>query len=566
MLLFYDVESFRYDWIVVIIDPEKRKDYIFVNDKDDFLKFYEEHKNYIWIGYNSRNYDAYMIKSIICNFNLYEVNDFIITKKKKGYLFSNLFNKIQLYNYDVMNMRISLKTLEGFMGNNIEETSVSFGIDRKLTSEEIEQTIKYCKYDVEQTMEVFTQRIDNFNTSMSLIKMFNLPISAISKTHAQLVATILGGRGQKFDDEFDLEIVPSLQLKKYDEVLHWYEYVFSRPHEYTEKLETVIAGVPTTFGFGGIHGSLERYSMTGHYLLIDVTAYYPSLQLQYKFGYRNMGKPENFELIHNENLRLKVIGDKKAREPFKIADNSISGQLKDKYSKLYDPKYNNAVCVNGQLLMLDLIEKLEGNCKMIFYNTDGILIKLHSLDDFNKIDDIVYEFECRTRMKFDFEHYKRVYVKDVNNYVIIAADGKYKTKGAYVKQLNDLDYDLPIVNTALVKYMVNNVPIEETINNCNELKEFQKIYKVSNSYLRAWHNGQYLNDKTFRVFASKNWVDSYIGKQKNLGGTIEKFAGSPEHCFIMNENINGMKVPGKLDKRFYIDLAYDRLYQFTLES
>lgn len=39
------------------------------------------------------------------------------------------------------------------MGNDIKETSVPFSIDRKLTDEEIAETVKYCKHDVEQTIQ-----------------------------------------------------------------------------------------------------------------------------------------------------------------------------------------------------------------------------------------------------------------------------------------------------------------------------------------------------------------------------------------------------------------------------
>jgi DNA polymerase len=93
--------------------------------------------------------------------------------------------------------------------------------------------------------------------------------------------------------------------------------------------------------------------------VIDVTAYYPSLQKQFKIGYRVMDNPENFEFIHDSNIAFKRKGDKKARQPFKIMDNAISGQMKQPQSALYDPMSNNTICINGQLLLLDLVEHLE---------------------------------------------------------------------------------------------------------------------------------------------------------------------------------------------------------------
>lgn len=58
-----------------------------------------------------------------------------------------------MINYDVMpNPPVGLKTLEGFLGSNIKETDVDFRINRKLTKEEIEMTVFYCRHDVEEPL------------------------------------------------------------------------------------------------------------------------------------------------------------------------------------------------------------------------------------------------------------------------------------------------------------------------------------------------------------------------------------------------------------------------------
>ena len=108
--------------------------------------FYEQHKDDIWVGFNSRNYDVYILKSILLGLSPKQCNDWIIVKDKPGWSFSSAFNKIPLNNYDVMQgIDRGLKVFEGFMGNDIRESSVPFDIDRKLTDEELEETIKYCK-------------------------------------------------------------------------------------------------------------------------------------------------------------------------------------------------------------------------------------------------------------------------------------------------------------------------------------------------------------------------------------------------------------------------------------
>ena len=499
-----------------------------------------------------------------------KINDWIIVQNRGGWEYSSLFNTIKMINFDVMLRTDSgLKSLEGMMGNNIKETSVPFDINRPLTKKELEETIKYCTHDVEQTIEVFLARKAEFDAAMGLVKIFNLPMTYMGKTGAQRVAKILGGKGQKFDDEFQFPIAPTLKLNKYLACKNWYRN--PENFDYTKKQSLQIAGVPHILKWGGIHGAIKKYYGTGIYIMADVTAYYPSLQLRYKFGYRNMANPENFEKIHNENLRFKKLGDKTARLPYKIADNAISGQLKDKFSPLYDPRENNAICVNGQLLLVDLIEKLENHIELIQSNTDGILFKMpkrygHTQDDidawYNIIDDLVWEWEKRTGMKMGFDIYTKVYQKDVNNYLLVGPNGKTKTKGSYTKALSPVDFDLPIVNKAMVDYMVKNIPIEITISNCNELKMFQKIFKLTGKYWRVWHNGKYYVEKCYRVFASKDKNDTYLGKLKKKGATIEKFGNCPDKCFIDNDNINGKIIPSKLDKRWYIDLTIKRLEQY----
>ena len=109
-MIFYDFEVFRYDWLVVLIDLNARKETVIINDPDKLKRFYEEHKGVIWAGYNSRNYDQYILKAILCGFDPKPVNDWIIAENKPGYRYSSLFREYPLINYDVMpNPPISLK-------------------------------------------------------------------------------------------------------------------------------------------------------------------------------------------------------------------------------------------------------------------------------------------------------------------------------------------------------------------------------------------------------------------------------------------------------------------------
>jgi DNA polymerase elongation subunit (family B) len=248
------------------------------------------------------------------------------------------------------------------------------------------------------------------------------------------------------------------------------------------------------------------------------------------------------------------------QQPYKIVLNSTYGAMKDKYNALYDPLQANNVCVGGQLLLLDLIEKLEPHCKIIQSNTDGVIVKLPN-DDVDFIKSICAEWEERTRMVLEFETFERIFQKDVNNYIVIHADKTYKSKGAYVKKLDVLDNDLPIVNKALIKYFIQGTPLEETITSCTNLMEFQKIVKVSRKYMYAMHGDKILSERVLRVFASRSRHDAGVFKQKTLE-RIEKIANTPERCFIENGNVNSLSLPPKLDISWYIDVAKKRLHDF----
>jgi len=567
--------------MVVIINPINKTVTEIVNDPAALLKYYEKYKNEIWIGYNNKGYDQYIFKGILCGFDPKKVNDHIIKKKLAGWQFSNLFRQFPMINYDVMQTNDGgLKSLEGFMGNDIQETSVPFDIDRKLTPEEIQLTLKYCRHDVEQTMETWLRRKGSFDALMGLIEAFELPLSDLSRTDTQLSAKILGATRKEYDDEFDISFPDTLQLKKYRCVLEWFKNPENRCYTKVvtgrngkcrvvkNNLETDVAGVPHVFAWGGVHGAIPKYSGKGYFLMIDVTSLYPSLMIRYGLISRSCADPKKFEEIYNTNLEMKKTKNP-LRPAYKLVCNKTYGGMKDVNNALYDPRQANNVCIHGQLLLLDLIEKLEPHCQLIQSNTDGLLIKMTGRDTeanrdafFETIDGIVSEWEKRTGLQMEFEEYAAVYQKDVNNYIAVSIDGHVKRKGAYVKELSDLDYDLPIINEALVAYMVDGVPIETTVNRCNDLIKFQKIVKVSGKYLCAWHNGKKLSEKCHRVFASSGYKDGYIGKQKTEGATVEKFANTPERCFIMNGDVNGVTVPARLDRRWYIDLAKERLSQF----
>ena len=88
-MIFADFEVFAYDWMLVAIDPVKKKEYVIVNSKSELEKLYREYKSDIWVTYNGRDYDQYILKAILCGFNPKRMNDWIIVEKRKGWEFSS---------------------------------------------------------------------------------------------------------------------------------------------------------------------------------------------------------------------------------------------------------------------------------------------------------------------------------------------------------------------------------------------------------------------------------------------------------------------------------------------
>lgn len=603
-LIFYDFEVFSKAinpvtkecyWMVVFIDYETRKKAVVINDRDKLKQIYNLLKNEIFIGFNSRNYDQHIFKGILLDMNPAFVNDKLILEGKKGYQVVRGGFKLPLNNFDIMpNPPVSLKTLEGFMGSSIKESNVPFDLDRPLTNEEIEETIEYCTHDVEETIKVFDAKRHEFDSQLQLIEAFNLDMTQFNKTKAQLSAHILEAERQSDrGDEFDFILPDTLVLDKYSYIKEWYENdenkCYTDEKGKKKQLMTDIAGVPHVLGYGGIHGSKDKYSAEGIILCADIASMYPALIIEYNLMSRNVESVDKYRRIRDERLKLKALKDAK-QQPLKIVLNATFGTFKDQYNPMCDKLMSNSICISGQLLLVDLIEKIEPYCELIQSNTDGVFMKVDNYEMADKVKSIAAEWEKRTRLELEWDEYAKIYQKDVNNYIIIDKDGNYKSKGAYVKKLNDLDYDLPIVNKALVNYFVYGKPVEEIINNCNELREFQKIVKLSSAYKNAYINctfskkkvlnentgrmrtvtvwnedGEILKDKTFRVFASNREDDGAIFKKKE-DKNPEKFANTPEKCFIDNEDIKGKEVPDYLDKDYYIQLAKKRIDDFLVEN
>ena len=184
------------------------------------------------------------------------------------------------------------------------------------------------------------------------------------------------------------------------------------------------------------------------------------------------------------------------------------------------------------------------------------------------------------------DDFKKFIQKDVNNYIGITPDGKFKTKGGYVSLYDGGNFktnSLQIIDKAIVEYLVNGVDPETTINECKDVFAFQNIIKTGGTFEGSY---QYINgervpiQKVNRIYAVKDskygqvvkgkWITEKRKKDKETGKMISTpvdppqwsetiISECPTHAFIDNENVLTVD---ELDKDYYIDIAKKRIDKY----
>ena len=567
-LIFADSEVMKEDWLFYFIDYDTKKEICICNDSEKLKNFYKlcVNNNIILVFYNGRQYDQWIFKAILKDLNPYRVSQGLIEQGKKGYQLIPKHYEIPLIFFDCMTSFNGLKTLESFLGLDIRETNVDFNLDRKMTKEELQDTIDYCRKDVLATIEVFEKSKDEFESMMGLIEMFDLPLINITKTKAQISATILEAQRPDFkrDDEWDIVLPDNLIIENYTDVVDW--FLSDEIQKPKAKYEREVAGVKHIFALGGIHGSTVKQRYEGIIACWDVASLYPSTIIEYDLMSRNVKNANKYREIRDLRIDLKKKGDPK-QAPLKIVLNSTYGILNDKYSPMYDPRQARRVCIYNQLFLLDLVEKIESVCgdkaELLQNNTDGTYWKFEDMETLELAKKEVEKWEKRTRYTMELDMAQLLIQRDVNTYLLVTSKGKIKCKGA-LKQPKPLDNDLPIIPKALKEYLVNGTPLEDYINNENRLIEFAKTYKVTGNYKCAYHNGIELPHKTYRVFASTNVNDTEFFKWKKDKETPDKFANTPQHTFYENGDIRDKTIDNyPLDKEWYINQAIKEYKKIT---
>lgn len=583
-LVTFDCEVFAYDWLVVFKDKESGRYTVVHNNNEELKQCIND--DTIYFSFNGKHYDQFIIKAIAAGFTPEEVkavNDYIVGGGQgwecpmlRDFYFR--FNSVDIK--DDTQMGLSLKAIEGHLGLSVEESTVPFDIDRALTEDELKKTVKYCIHDVDTTERLVELRKDYLKTKLNLGKRAGIPeVKALSATNAKLTAMMLraerkewnDGRAYVYPENLDISVIPKPVLDFFETI---HDLTIPDEELFKTSFEIVIGGMLVKYAWGGVHGSLTCYHEETEKTRViqnrDVSGLYPSLIEAYNYLSRNVPDPGLFYAIRRDRIQAKHNGDKQTAKDLKLPLNTVSGAQENRYNALYDPLPTRSLRISGQLFLTVLTMRLLRDCKtirLLNLNTDGLMYSIDK-SELVIVDRICREWEAETKFELEVDDIKSVWIKDVNNLLMIKTNGEVKTVGGYlnygvsVKGAWAINNNMIIVKKALIEYFVHGTPVEDTINGCDDIFQFQIIAKAGVKYREAYHlvDGEQVPvQRVNRVYATADERYGKLFKVKAENDSTAKIEMLPEHCIIDNDNHLTIT---DVDKSFYIDMAKKRVNDF----
>lgn len=333
-----------------------------------------------------------------------------------------------------------------------------------------------------------------------------------------------------------------------------------------EELKIQIGANVYSMGSGGLHSSEKCLALkvdNEHKLFDrDVASYYPAIVLNCKLYPIHLGEAflTVYQTIVDRRIAAKRAKNVAISECLKICINGTFGKTGSPYSVLYAPEMMIQITVTGQLALLMLIEKLElEGIKVVSANTDGILVYCpHSKEAEYRSN--IQMWEQITGFITEETEYEAIYARDVNAYLAIKKDGTTKGKNIYYdpwrgKTAKDgywrfqKNPSTQICIEAVENLITKNIPIEKTIEECQDITKFVAVKNVTGG---AHKNGEYLG-KVIRWYYAKNIIGTidYI----NSGNKVpDSDGGKP--CQDLPKQF-----PGDIDFGWYINKSIELLYE-----
>ena len=511
--------------------------------------------NVIFCGYNNLHYDNPIINYIIeyedklMQYNIPTICSSIfnlsktITTSSEDNIDAWKHWKYQIWfdTFDILTMlysnklRVGLKEIQVTMQYpNVQEFVCDW--TKPLPLEDFDSMIDYNINDIESTSELLNRCKKDVDLRIAIEDEYGVRV--LSKDGVNIGMKILTQKylektGLTWWDIKDLRspmsVIPLkdviLPFIKYDSpilqrVLEDMKNQIVSPGRKGYENKFVFNNLRYSVGVGGIHSvnSPEIIIPRDDEMLIDidVASLYPSMLIEYEFYPKHLGKEflEVYKQIKDERIEAKHNGDKVKNETLKLALNGLSGNLQNEHNFCYSPFAVMQIRINGQLLLLMLAEKLtQIGCRIVQANTDGLFVLLKK-DAYSKVNSICREWEQLTKLTLEEDRFKAMYQYAINDYFAITEDNKVKEKGMFITAVKLGKGLTPkIIPKAVISFFKDGIPVEDTIKNCTDIRDFLMSEKTG----KQWHV-EYMNEeqqRTNRFYASTN--GGYLWKWKDTG-------------------------------------------------
>lgn len=574
---------------VCVVELSERKDNI------NILYDIFENDKYIFVGYNNIHYDNVLINMLLKHKKtvkslytqriidaLFNLTCIIISgddiDKWKEYKYFGKYATLDLLTMLFSSkLRVSLKEIQVTMKYpNVEEYSGRF--DVPVMKHEIDDVLKYNLNDVESTETLLYKCEKDIRLREGIEEEYKVNIlssDGVSIGKEILKTKYLQDTNKNWLDIKDLR-TPCERVPLNDVILPIVEYKSDILKDLLKRMKqmTVSPGIKgwneqfmfhnslISIGVGGLHSvnTPQTFIPENDEVILDVdfASLYPSLLISWGFQPQHLGKEflNTYSNIRTERLEAKHNGNKVKNETLKLTLNSVTGLMQNEYSWLYSPKDVMRIRMNGQLLLLMLAENLidSCNCLIFNYNTDGLYLicKKNKLDLFHLK---VKEFEQLSKLQLEEDRYEKVYQFAVNDYVAVGKgysethdENLLKKKGLFIDKVSLGKGMQPmIIPKAINKFLVDGIPITDTVYNSKNINDFITYQKVGKQFDVYYGNDKVTHINRFYMSTNGNYLIKKY-KQSDKCGKIVATSG----VTIVNDLTKITEFPKNINYSYYL--------------
>jgi len=323
-----------------------------------------------------------------------------------------------------------------------------------------------------------------------------------------------------------------------------------------------------SMGKGGLHsteGTRALRSDNNNVLIdADVSGQYPAIILKLGKYPRAMG-PKFLDVygeIMTERLEAKRAKDKVKADTGKIALNGVYGKLGSRFSALYSPDMVIGTTLTGQLSVLMLVEMSEREgIPVVSGNTDGVLFFCPRAKE-EALTQIIKGWEAVTGFEVEVNRYKSIHNSSVNTYIAVKEDGSVKRKGPIANPRGDGDKrgqlgknpQMEVCSDAIVKLITDGVPLEDTIRNEKDVRNFVTVINVKDG--GVWRSSYKLG-KVVRYYWS---TDGDAIRYTSSGNKVARTDGARP----LMELAEDFSLPDDVDFNRYVEHATELAYDLAV--